>query len=62
MLVKTPKDQKDPHHFIINIKYFCRLTYLQNRKKLSDLENEVLVARANRQLGSVGRSCARCYI
>ena len=35
---------------------------LQNRERLTDLENELMVARGKGQLGSLGKSCTHCYI
>ena len=35
---------------------------LQNKERLTDLENELMIARGKGQLGSLGRSCTHCYI
>ena len=35
---------------------------LQNKERLTDLENELMIALGKGQLGSLGRSCTHCYI
>ena len=35
---------------------------LQNGKRLTDLENELMVAGEKGQLGSLGWTCTHCYI
>ena len=35
---------------------------LRKRNRLTDLENELMVARGKGQLGSLGRTCTHCYI
>ena len=35
---------------------------LQNRKRLTDLENQLMVAMGKGQLGTLGRTCTHCYI
>ena len=34
----------------------------QNRKRLTDLENKLMIAWEKRQLRTLGRSCTRCSI
>ena len=44
-----------PHMWILKKKLY-KWTYLQNRKRLTDLENELMVAEEKGQLGTLGRS------
>ena len=37
-------------------------TYLKNRKRLRDLENELMVARGKAQSGTLGWSCTYCCV
>ena len=39
-----------------------KLTYLQNRKRLKDLEHELMVVGGKGELGTLERSCTHCYI
>ena len=50
-----------PLHVELKKKWY-KWTYLQNRKRLTDLENELIDARGKGQLRTLGRSCPNFYI
>ena len=43
-------------------KKMIQRSYLKNRKRLRDLENELMVARGKGQLGTLGWSCTYCCV
>ena len=48
--------------YVESKKKWYKWTYLQNRKRLTDLENELMIAKGKGWLGTLGRSCTHCYV
>ena len=47
--------------YVDSKKKWYKWTYMQNRRRLTDLENELMVARGKGWSGNLGWSCTHCY-
>ena len=64
ILSKVTKKEKDKYHinYMWNLKYDTNGTYLQNKNRLADTENRLVVVKGKGWIGSVGLADANDYI
>ena len=66
ILSKVSQKEKDKYHMLSlnmwNLKYDINGTYLQNKNRLADTENRLVVVKGKGWIGSVGLADANYYI